>query len=83
MLSTVKLILPSTAVIILYQEVNLTGRREIITLLIMRWVKLYYMKHKKVSAVRKAPGFWDHDYDGNALYQAERIIFEETKEKLE
>ena len=37
----------STGGIIPYQEINLTGSRKIILLLIMRWMKFYYTKHKK------------------------------------
>ena len=37
---------------------------------------------QKVSAMRKAPEFFDSDYDENDIYQVEIMIFFNTKEKL-
>ena len=37
---------------------------------------------QKVSAAREAPQFLDSDYYENALYQVERMIIEDTKQKL-
>ena len=38
---------------------------------------------QKLSAAREAPEFLDSDYDDNDLYQVERMILEEAKEKFE
>ena len=38
---------------------------------------------QKVSAARESPTFLDSDCDENDLYQVEKMILEETKDKLE
>ena len=37
---------------------------------------------QKLSAAREAPEFLDSDYEYKNLYQVERVILQETKEKL-
>ena len=36
-------------------------------------------ENQKVSAAREAPEFLDSDYNGNDLYQVEKMSLEETK----
>ena len=67
-----KVSLLSTVVILLYQERNLIGSKNIMSLLIVRWMKSCYMKLKKVSAAKEAPEFLEYDYDENKLYQVEK-----------
>ena len=82
-LITLKVSVLRTTGIILYQGKKLTGRRNIIPLFIMWWMKSYYMKHKKWVLLREAPEFLYSHYDYNNLYQVESMSLEETKDKIE
>ena len=56
-ISTLKVSLLSTAGIILYQEINLTGSRNNAV------DEILIHETQKVSAVKEAPGFLESDYD--------------------